>query len=174
MVADEPRAPLGYCTRCAAPLVTRALEGHDRPICPDCGYVVYLDPKVAVAVVIGDAGGVLLVRRGIEPGAGAWSFPAGYVNRGEVVEEAAVREVHEELNLEVRLDRLVGVYSRAQEPVVLVVYSGTIMGGQLAPDNVEVREVGYFPVDALPPLAFPHDPQILSDWERLTALRLAP
>lgn len=173
-MADEPRGSLGYCTRCAAPLVTRALEGHDRPTCPSCGYVVYLDPKVAVAVVIGDTRGVLLVRRGIEPGAGAWSFPAGYVNRGEVVEEAAVREVLEELNLEVRLDRLVGVYSQAHEPVVLVVYSGSIIGGELAPDNVEVREVGYFPQNALPPLAFPHDPHILADWERLTALHQAP
>lgn len=173
-MADEPRVPLGYCTRCAAPLVTRPLEGFDRPTCPACGYVVYLDPKVAVAVVIGDASGVLLVRRGIEPGAGAWSFPAGYVNRGEVVEEAAVRELLEELNVEVRLERLVGVYSRSREPVVLVVYSGSIIDGELAPDDVEVREVGYFPVGALPPLAFPHDPKILADWERLTAVRLAP
>ena len=56
----------------------------DRPVCRACGYVVYLDPKVAVGTIIrNDAGQIALVRRSIEPGYGKWVFPGGYVDRGE-------------------------------------------------------------------------------------------
>src|SRR5919109_4618965 len=111
----------GYCLQCGTPLELRLQEDRQRPTCPNCGFIHYLDPKVAVAVVLGDADGVLLGRRGIDPGSGRWSFPAGYVNRGEVLEEAAEREVFEELGLVVRLTGLVGAYSERGQPVVLVV-----------------------------------------------------
>jgi ADP-ribose pyrophosphatase YjhB (NUDIX family) len=116
--------------------------------------------------VLGDEHGVLLGRRRIDPGSGRWSFPAGYVNRGEVVEEAAVREVYEELGLRVRLDGLVGVYSERGQPVVLIVYAGTILDGEPLPDGREVSEVRRFPLDVLPDeLAFPHDRRVLDDWK---------
>jgi ADP-ribose pyrophosphatase YjhB (NUDIX family) len=158
---------LGFCLQCGTALVARRQEDRDRPTCPACGFIHYLDPKVAVAVVLGDKDGVLLGRRRIDPGKGLWSFPAGYVNRGEVLEEAAVREVLEELGLVVRLTGLVGVYSERGEPVVLVVYAGEIEAGEPSPDGHEVSEVRRFPVDALPDgLAFPHDRRVLADWKR--------
>ena len=161
---------LGFCLQCGTALEARHQEDRERPTCPACGYIHYLDPKVAVAVVLGDDGGVLLGKRGIDPGAGLWSFPAGYVNRGEVLEEAAVREVLEELGLTIRLTGLVGVYSEHASPVVLVVYAGEIVAGQPEPDGREVREVRRFALDALPDdLAFPHDRQVLADWK--TAVR---
>jgi ADP-ribose pyrophosphatase YjhB (NUDIX family) len=110
---------------------------------------------------------VLLGRRCIDPGSGLWSFPAGYVNRGEVLEEAAIREVEEELGVNVRLNGLVGVYSEPAEPVVLVVYAGEIERGEPRADGREVSEVRRFPLDALPSdLAFPHDRFVLADWKR--------
>jgi 8-oxo-dGTP diphosphatase len=142
-------------------------EDRERPTCPSCGFVHYLDPKVAVAVILGDENGVLLGRRRIDPGAGLWSFPAGYVNRGEVLEEAAAREVLEELGLAVELTGLVGVYSQRGEAVVLVVYAGTIEAGEPHADGHEVSEVRRFPLDALPhDLAFEHDRRVLADWKR--------
>jgi len=158
----------GYCLQCGTPLVPRLQDDHEqRPTCPNCGFVHYLDPKVAVAVVLGDHDGVLLGRRRIDPGSGRWSFPAGYVNRGEVLEEAAVREVREELGLEVRLTGLVGAYSERDSPVVLIVYAGTIESGEARPDGREVSEVRRFPLDSLPAdLAFPHDRRVLADWKR--------
>jgi ADP-ribose pyrophosphatase YjhB (NUDIX family) len=96
-----------------------------------------------------------------------WSIPAGYVNRGEVLEEAAIREVLEELGLAVRLTGLVGVYSEQGEPVVLVVYAGEVEEGVPTPDGHEVSEVRRFGLDALPDdLAFPHDRRVLTDWKR--------
>jgi len=156
----------GYCFHCGTKLVSRHQEDRERPTCPECGFVHYLDPKVAVAVVLGDDDGVLLGKRCVYPGAGAWSFPAGYVNRGEVVEEAAVREVLEEVGVAVRLTGLVGVYSQRGEPVVLVVYAGEVEAGEPIPDGREVSEVRRFPIDALPDdLAFEHDRRVLSDWK---------
>lgn len=158
---------LGYCPTCATPLVARFHEDRDRPTCPACGFIRYFDPKVAVAVVLGDQGGVLLGRRNIDPARGRWSFPAGYVNRGEPLEEAAVREVMEELGVAVRLTQLVGVYSARGDPVVLVVYAGVVEQGEPRADGHEVSEVRRFPLDALPQPAFRHDSQVLSDWQRL-------
>ena len=166
----KPDPSLGYCLTCGTPLEARHHEDRERPTCPSCGFIHYLDPKVAVAVILGDERGVLLCRRLIDPGSGRWSFPAGYVNRGEVLEEAAVREVLEELGVAVRLRGIVGVYSERGEPVVLVVYAGEIEAGEPHPDGHEVSEVRRFALDALPDdLAFPHDRQVLSDWN--TAVR---
>jgi ADP-ribose pyrophosphatase YjhB (NUDIX family) len=73
--------------------------------------VVYYDPKVAATCIVERQGKVLMIRRGIQPGMGLWSIPGGYVDRGEVVEEAAAREVTEETGLEVEVERLVGLFS---------------------------------------------------------------
>jgi ADP-ribose pyrophosphatase YjhB (NUDIX family) len=163
---SQPEADQGYCERCGTPLQAQHHEDRDRPTCPACGFIRYLDPKVAVGVILGDADGVLLGRRRVDPGSGMWSFPAGFANRGEVLEEAATREVLEELGLTVRLTGLVGVYSHQGEPVVLVVYAGEVESGQAKPDGREISAVKRFPLDALPGLAFPHDRKVLSDWNR--------
>jgi ADP-ribose pyrophosphatase YjhB (NUDIX family) len=156
----------GYCFHCGTALVARHHEDRDRPTCPKCGFVYYLDPKVAVAVIVGDDEGVLLGKRRVDPGSGRWSFPAGYVNRGEVLEEAAAREVLEEIGVAIRLTGLVGVYSERGEPVVLVVYSGEIESGEPVPDGHEVGEVRRFPLQRLPDdLAFQHDRRVLADWK---------
>src|ERR687885_100417 len=152
-----------YCPHCATPLATREMEGYQRPACPACGWTYYEDPKVAVAVLVGRDGKLLLNRRAIEPGLGKWSFPSGYVNRGERLEEAAAREVLEETGLEVEIDALFGVYSERGKPVVLVVYASDHTGGEPAP-GPEVSEVGWFSADDLPTLAFPHDYGIIARW----------
>jgi 8-oxo-dGTP diphosphatase len=164
---SSPDLGQGYCLRCGTPLEARHQEDRERPTCPACGFIHYLDPKVAVAVILGNDDGVLLGRRCIDPGAGLWSFPAGYVNRGEVLEEAAIREVLEELGLAVRLTGLVGVYSHRGEPVVLIVYAGEVEAGEPHADGHEVSEVQRFMLDALPDdMAFPHDRRVLTDWKQ--------
>ena len=153
-----------HCQRCGHPTVEREIDGRPRPVCDACGAVTYLDPKLAAAVVIVRNGLFLLGRRG--PGAreaGRWSFPAGFVERGERVEDAAVREVREEVGLDVELGPLLGLYSRPGDPVVLAVYTAlTAHGDPVAADDLDA--VACFPPDDLPDLAFPHDTQILADW----------
>ena len=152
-----------YCPHCATELGARELEGYLRPVCPACGWIHYEDPKVAVAVLVGREGRLLLNRRAIEPRLGFWSFPSGYANRGERLEEAAAREVVEETGLEVQVAELFGVYSERGNPVVLVVYTAGDVVGEAAA-GPEVSEVGWFAPDSLPPLAFPHDYGIIARW----------
>ncbi len=153
--------PARFCPRCGAPTA----EAAGRPACTGegCGYTWYPDPKVAVGVLAERDGRLLLVRRNHAPALGRWAFPSGYVDAGEVVEDAARREVREETGVEVRLDRLLGVYSEAGNPVVFVAFAGTIVDGEPSAGD-EALEVGMFDPDALPPLPFPHDAAVLAAW----------
>ena len=117
-----------YCTRCATPLEEQDHDGHSWPTCPQCGFVYYRDPKVAVAVITGKEGKVLLGRRNHDPKNGLWTFPSGYVNEGEALEDAAYRETKEETGIEVQLERLLAVYSETGNPVVLVVFTRLCRG----------------------------------------------
>jgi ADP-ribose pyrophosphatase YjhB (NUDIX family) len=129
-----------------------------------CGQVAYLDPKLAVAVLIAREGRVLLGKRG--PGTrepGKWSFPAGFVERGERVEEAAAREAREETGLDVTIGELVGLFSSPGEPVVLAVYGATIESGEPVAGD-DLIEVGWFAPDEFPELAFPRDRQTMEAW----------
>ena len=157
-----------YCHRCAGRMGRARVAGAVRPRCEVCGAVVFLDPKLAVVVVASLDSKILMVKRDIEPMMGRWSFPSGYVDRGEAVEDAARREVMEEANVETRLDALLGVYSSAGAPVVLVAYAATVVGGEARAGD-ETREVAYFAPDDLPPLPFPHDDEILAAWRRVVA-----
>jgi 8-oxo-dGTP diphosphatase len=152
-----------FCTRCGGRLAPRDVEGRERPACEACHAVHWNDPKVAVAVLIPWNGGVLLGKRAIDPGLGRWSFPSGYVDRGEIVEEAARREVVEETGLDVAITGLVGVYSAPGNPVILVAYAAEVTAGSASP-GPEVAELAGFPADALPDMAFAHDDRIVRDW----------
>jgi 8-oxo-dGTP diphosphatase len=132
---------------------------------------VYRDPKVAVAVIIVDDRGILLQQRAMEPRRGLWTFPSGYVDRGEQVERAAEREVREELGLDVSLTHLLGVYSEPGNPVVLIVYTGEVAAGdEPTVQAEEISEIGYFRSTDLPPLAFDHDRAIIADWEAFVGM----
>ena len=144
----------------------REIDKRARPYCPNCGQVVFLDPKIAAVVLVLVEEKLVMVKRDIEPALGKWSFPSGFVDRGEVVEDAAIREVKEETGLDVRLDGFVGLYSSSDSPVVLAVFSAVITGGELQAGQ-EAQEVGTFTLEELPPLPFPHDYKILADWKAL-------
>jgi 8-oxo-dGTP diphosphatase len=156
---------MNFCVECGTALEPRPAFGKTRPVCPECGKVHFDDPKVAVGVVADIDGRIVLGKRAHEPMLGRWSFPSGFLDAGEVVEEAAVREVAEETGLEVRIDRLLGVYSTPGNRVVFIAFAGTVVGGQLVAGE-ECLEVATFPPDALPEMAFPHDGEIMRAWSR--------
>ena len=88
-----------FCPRCGGALERRVLKTTEpeRPVCTECGFVFYIDPKIAVGTIVRNADDrLVLVRRAIEPGYGKWVFPGGYVDRGEALTAAAVREAREE------------------------------------------------------------------------------
>lgn len=152
-----------YCPHCGRLVERRHVAGRLRPHCPTCQVTFFADPKLAVAVLVVEQGQLVLQRRTIEPGLGRWTFPSGFVERGERVEDAAVREVREEVGLDVRLIGLLGLYSAAGHPVVLAVYLAEPIGGRLAAGD-ESDDVGLFSPDELPELAFDHDWEIIRAW----------
>ena len=155
---------MSYCAQCGHALAERLVAERMRPACPACGTVVFADPKLAVAALIERDGQMLMGRRSRSSASpGKWSFPAGYVDRGERVEDALVREVREETGLTVVPECLLGLYSEAGNIVVLAVYVAKAIGGAMAPAD-DLTELALVPFDAPPEPAFPHDPQIIADW----------
>jgi 8-oxo-dGTP diphosphatase len=141
-----------YCPVCGGGLEPRVLKATEpmRLVCTTCGFVFYLDPKLAVGTIIADERNrIVLVRRAIEPGYGKWVFPGGYVDRGEEVKLAAVREAREEVGLEIRLERLLNIYSYPGRAPVIVVYTAVMTGGCLACDD-EGLEARFFDSTAIP------------------------
>src|ERR671910_2909344 len=146
--------PYRFCPVCGASLEPRVLKASEpkRLVCtsPTCGFVFYLDPKIAVGTVIRMPDQkIVLVRRAIEPGYGKWVFPGGYVDRGEEITLAAIREAREESGLDVRIDRLINVYSYAGRAPIIVVYAATWLAGELVVDD-EGLEAGSFEASAIP------------------------
>jgi 8-oxo-dGTP diphosphatase len=168
-----------YCPRCGGQLERRLVKQGEpeRPVCARCGFVFYLDPKVAVGTIIKtERDCLVLVRRGIEPGYGKWVFPGGYVDRGESLTAAAIREAREECGLEVRLDGLVNIYSYAGRVPVIVVYAASAVGTTPTlltkpPTDDECLEVAEFEVETIPwdSLAFRSTTEGLRDY--LSGLR---
>lgn len=136
-------------------------DGHQR--CSDCERILYSDPKLAVAGIVPHGDGIVLIKRAIEPSYGKWSFPSGYVNRGEIVQRALEREVLEETELVVRTNRLVGLYSTEGQAVVLAVYEAEVIGGTMTAAD-EALDAGTFDPNSLPDLAFKHDDKIVREW----------
>jgi 8-oxo-dGTP diphosphatase len=144
--------PYSFCPMCGGDLEPRSLKSSEpqRLVCVRCGFVFYLDPKVAVGTIIADEESrIVLVRRAIDPGYGKWVFPGGYVDRGELVPVAAVREAKEEAGLDVRLDRLLNIYSYPGRAPVIIVYAASILGGELACDD-EGLEARFFHAHEIP------------------------
>ena len=126
-----------FCPHCAAPLGPGRFPGdhRERLVCTGCGFVFYMGPKVAAGTVPVMDGRLLLIRRGVPPGEGLWSFPCGFMEVDETAEACAVRETREEAGVEVRLEGLLGVYSYPPEVddvsrVVIVVYAAAVVGGE--------------------------------------------
>jgi ADP-ribose pyrophosphatase YjhB (NUDIX family) len=163
---DESHA-YQFCPRCGGALERRVLKATEpeRPVCARCGFVFYIDPKIAVGTIVETSGGLVLVRRAIEPGYGKWVFPGGYVDRGEPLTSAAIREAREECGLDVRLDGLVNIYSYPGRAPVIVVYAATAIGGELCTDE-ECLETAVFDPQKIPwnELAFRSTTEGLQDY----------
>jgi ADP-ribose pyrophosphatase YjhB (NUDIX family) len=134
-----------------------------RPVCPQCRLTYFYDPKLVVAVIVEIDGRIVMQQRAVDPGAGKWSFPSGFVDRGEDVVAAAKREVFEEVGIRVGDLDVVGVYSESGETVALAVFA-TRAGGQLPSAGDETMAVMLAVPEELPELAFPRDRRLVEDW----------
>jgi ADP-ribose pyrophosphatase YjhB (NUDIX family) len=156
-----------FCPRCTGRFEERVLKEGDpgRLVCQNCGFVFYLGPKLVAGAIFEMDGGIVLVQRDIEPGYGKWTFPGGFVERGEVAEDAAERETLEETGLEVEATGIVGLYTYEGQVPAIAVFDACVVGGTPRPLD-ETMAVRSFPRDALPwsELAFPSTEQALEDY----------
>ncbi len=150
--ASTQPPPAPFCIRCGSLLTSRQDGEQARQVCPACGWVYYPKPSPASAVAVVQDGQVLMVRRKYEPFAGQWTLPSGFMEYGEDPEQTAVRELREELGVEVELTGLVDALMERGDPrglCLLVVYAGRIVRGEpIAADDAS--EVKSFPLDHLP------------------------
>jgi ADP-ribose pyrophosphatase YjhB (NUDIX family) len=135
-----------FCPRCAA---VADVTFPRSLVCDACGYRALWSPEPVAAAIPRDADGrIWLLRRTLHEGAGRWTFPGGYVELGETVEDAAHRETREEMEIDIELGALVGVYSRATERTVLVVFAARALG--VPRETEEASEVRAFAPGELP------------------------
>ncbi|MEE9144611.1 MAG: NUDIX hydrolase [Candidatus Binatia bacterium] len=168
---DHDHGPVDYrfCPKCGDELEKRKIKDNEpeRLICRQCSFVFYLDPKVVAGTLFVIEGGVVLLRRGIEPAMGKWVFPGGYVDRGESVREAAIRETKEESYVSVRLASLLNVYSYPHSPNVIIVYAAEVVEGVLKAGDESVEAKTFIP-SQIPweELAFQSTKDALEDYIR--------
>jgi 8-oxo-dGTP diphosphatase len=159
-----------FCPRCGGGLEQRRVKTNEpkRLVCQACSFIFYQDPKVVAGTVFTLDGGIVLLKRGVEPALGKWVFPGGYVDRGESVRDAAVRETKEESQLDVTLGPLLNVYSYPRSPNVIVVYTAEVVGGELAAAD-ESLEARVLAPKEIPwhDLAFDSTKDALNDYIRL-------
>jgi ADP-ribose pyrophosphatase YjhB (NUDIX family) len=163
-----------FCVQCGKALEARVPRGDHRPrkVCPACGFIHYVQPKIAAGAVVEHDGRLILIKRNVEPRIGFWSFPCGFVEADETLEEGARRETLEEVGLDVELAGHLGTYSYPQSwhggTVVVVVYRARSVGGapKAGDDAEEVRLVA---PSEIPwnDLAFDSSHAALRDWLRV-------
>lgn len=147
-----------FCPRCGSTLSLEDLHIPNQPqlVCDACQFIFYLDPKVAVSVLVVHQGKVLLLRRAEEPGKGLWAFPAGHVERGMDPDQVVLDEVREETGLEIRDVRMIGHLTSPASGTILLIYQAAADQEDVTL-NLESLEGRFFAKDEIPwsELAFP-------------------
>ena len=122
-----------FCPVCGDTLKSLKLKVHEpsRLVCSGCAFVYYLDPKLVSCSIVESGQKIVLLKRSIEPQKGKWVMPGGYVDRGEEVKAAALRETEEECGLKIGLKKLLGIYSYPGQAEVVIVYVAEYLEGDL-------------------------------------------
>jgi 8-oxo-dGTP diphosphatase len=161
---------INFCPRCGTAISHQSRFGKTRPVCPNCNWIYFADPKVAAAVLIEQGSRVLLVRRNNQPFQGLWTLPAGFVDAGEDPAHTAERECLEETGLTVRITSLMDIITGLEHPRgadMVIVYRGQIEGGTLQASD-DADKVDWFSLDDLPPLAFEATKRVLGNLQHKT------
>lgn len=170
-----------FCSQCGAPMGRRVPRGDhkERHACTKCEFVHYLDPKVACGTIPEVDGKLVLIKRNVEPRVGFWSFPCGFMEIDETVEDAARRETEEETGLRVELTHHLGTYSYPDSwfggAVVVVVFGSKIVGGDLhGSDDADEARLFHPTEIPWPDLAFRSSLAALEAWLRWKGIDCPP
>lgn len=144
-----------FCANCSAPVALKIPPGDTLPryVCDACGTIHYQNPRMVIGCIPEWEDRILLCRRAIEPRYGLWTMPAGFMENGETVAQAALRETLEEANARVELGELYTLLSVPHVNQVHIFYRGRLLDLEFAP-GAESLEVDLFAEERIP-------------WERL-------
>jgi len=159
-----------FCPRCGTPIKLEERFGKILPVCPQCEWIHFEDPKVAAAVLVEQDGRILLVRRVNEPYRGLWTLPAGFIDAGEDPARAAERECLEETGLSVRVKRVLDVIGGKEHERgadFVIVFQAEVLDGVLSPDD-DADAADWFASTNLPPLAFSATKQAIALYTKRT------
>ncbi|MFL2763975.1 MAG: NUDIX hydrolase [Dehalococcoidia bacterium] len=152
-----------YCYQCGKSLSLKNIDNNYIPYCEKCEKLFYSDPKLVVVVLVEHNNKLVLIKRSFEPAMGRWCFPSGYVNKGEKVEKAAIREVKEETGLDIIIKEFIGLYSSDDNPVIIAAFSAKSIGGKLY-SGFETDAVDLIEIDSLSDFPFEFDKNIYNDY----------
>ncbi|ADM08893.1 hypothetical protein PB2503_04092 [Parvularcula bermudensis HTCC2503] len=142
-------------------------DDRERSVCRHCGFIDYQNPRIVVgSVVVAGDGRLLLCKRAIEPRKGFWTLPAGYLETGEAPEEGAMREAREEANAELKIDRLLAIYSIPRISQVQLLYRAELLNKDKispGPESADLKLVPWRDIP-WPELAFPSVVWALNAW----------
>ncbi len=157
---------LTFCPVCGHKLVEREEAGRLRQVCPNCGYIHYVNPVPAVGIVIEKDGGVVLIQRKHPPHQGRWALPSGYIEADESAEEAAIREAEEETGLKVEVIELAGVNSFPEGPPlsgIMIFFRARPIGGALRAGD-DAADAQVFAPGEIPLLPFRTHREMMAQW----------
>jgi len=140
-----------FCSNCGAPVELRVPAGDNLPrhVCAACETIHYQNPKMVVGCIAEWEDRILLCRRAIDPRHGLWTLPAGFMENGETVAQAALRETLEEANARVELAAMYAVLSVPHVSQVHIFYRGRLLDLAFAP-GTESLEVALFAEAEIP------------------------
>ena len=161
----EERTPrFSYCPKCGDKLHLGHDQDFPRLTCISCAFILYENPAVGVAaIVMNEHQHILLGRRRGGKYSDLWCIPCGYLEYHEDVYQGVKREFKEETNLDIELQRIFTVQSNFHDPdchSVGIWFLAHIYGGEMQAGD-DLKEVAYFALDDIPPLAFPTDQVVI-------------
>lgn len=141
-------APYNFCPICGNPLQQSIIDDQPRKTCLTCSYVHWGDFSLGVGGVLWHNDKVLLVQRAHNPGKGIWTIPGGYVDHGEPIGEAIIREIQEETGINTKPFSIIAVRDRPDERHdTYIIFLMEFLGGLLQAQPKEVSNLGFFTLE---------------------------
>ena len=164
----SPQESYKHCIRCGGPLVSQ----QDFLQCSNCNFKQYLNPIPCNSVIVeNNKGEIILVRRKFDPQKGYWDLPGGFIDINESLEQSAIREVSEELHVQIEVTNIISVYAdtylfqEIKRPTLNCIVSAKIISGTLeSADDIDGYQ--YFSKDTIlsQKIAFPSVKKGIEDY----------
>ncbi|MBO67965.1 MAG: NUDIX hydrolase [Acidiferrobacteraceae bacterium] len=147
-----------YCGNCGSTVNLLIPDGDNLPrhVCTECGMIHYQNPKIVAGCIPEWQSQILLCRRAIEPRLGLWTIPAGFMENGETLQQAAQRETYEEACADVDIKGLYSIFNLPHVNQIYIIFRGQLKEKEFAP-GLESLETALFEQDQIPwaEMAFP-------------------